>query len=323
MRTWNFGILGPGKIANRFAESFQYVPGARVYAVASRDRGKAGEFAARFGANKQYNSYEALAKDPDVDIVYVATPHVFHHEQTILCLQHGKAVLCEKPMAVSYQQTKEMVDTAKANNVFLMEGMWSRFFPALIHAKELIDKGAIGNLEYITADFGFAAPVNYEGRLYNKALGGGAQWDVGVYPLFLSLWLLGRPDKVSAYSHRAVTGVDQTTVAQLAFRSGAFAQILSSIAADSPKEAILAGTKGRIHIKTPWYKTEEITLRLNSGETQTFPHPHSGNGFEFQLQAVVDCLSKGQKECPALPHEFSLLLAEMAEGILGGETVKR
>jgi predicted dehydrogenase len=208
-----------------------------------------------------------------------------------------------------------MIDLAKKQKVFLMEGMWSRFFPVVHKVDELIRQGVIGDIQYVTADFGFSAPLHLDGRLYNTALGGGAQLDVGIYPLFLVLWLLGKPSKISASSKLASTGADLTTGAELTFESGAMAQILSSIVADSPKEAIIAGTKGRLHIHPPWYKSESVTLRLNSGESTTFPFPHSGNGFEFQIQEVVRCLSQGQKQCELMSHDFSLLLAEVSDEI--------
>ncbi len=315
MKTWNFGILGPGKIANRFADAFQFVPEARVYAVASRDSRKAREFASKYKAEKQYASYESLVEDPDVDIVYIATPHVFHHEQTLLCLRHGKPVLCEKPLSMNLREATEMVTLARQQNVFLMEGMWSRFFPYMHKAIELIHKGVIGDIQYLTADFGFAAPVHYDGRLYNMALGGGAQLDVGIYPLFLATCLLGKPAKISAHSHLAATGADLTTGAQLYYPNGSIAQLLSSIVADSPKEAIIAGTKGRIHIQSPWYKSQELTLRMNSGESTVFPFPHSGNGFEFQIQEVVRCLAQGKKECEIMSLDFSLMMAEVSDEI--------
>src|SRR4051812_31176436 len=208
MNPIRFGILGPGKIANRFADAFQYVPTAKVYAVASRDAGKAKEFAAKTGAEKSYGTYEALAEDPGVDVIYIATPHPYHYEQTLMCLKHRKAVLCEKPMSLNLRQTTEMINLAKTKKIFLMEGMWSRFFATTRKTLEIISSGAIGEVRFVNADFGFAGPVNVDSRLYDLALGGGAQLDVGVYPLFLSLLLLGKPNEVKAMSHLASTGAD-------------------------------------------------------------------------------------------------------------------
>ncbi len=315
MKTWNFGILGPGKIARRFADAFQYVPNARVYAVASRDSGKAKEFAAAVGADKSYSSYEKIARDPAVDIIYIATPHPFHHPQTLLCLQHHKAVLCEKPLALNLKQVKEMTALASLNQTFLMEGMWTRFFPATLKTLELIGSGIIGEVKFVQGDFGFAAPVNHDNRVYNLSLGGGAQLDVGVYPLFLALLVLGKPDQVKSFSHLADTGADASTSALLHYAHGAIADIFSSVVTDSPKEGHIIGTKGRIRMHAPWYKTQKISLHLNSGEVTEFPFPHSGNGFEYQIREVVRCLEEKKTECELMPHAMSLMMAEVADEI--------
>ncbi len=315
IKTWNFGIIGPGKIANRFADAFQFVPGAKVYAIASRDKEKAAAFAAAHTIEKQYNSYEALVKDPAIDIIYIATPHPFHYEQSLLCLRNGKAVLCEKPLAINLKQVKEMVNASLKSKVFFMEGMWSRFFPIIHKTLELIHAGAIGEIKYLQADFGFSAPLNLDGRLYNISLGGGAQLDVGVYPLFLALLFLGKPDEIRSFSHLTSTGADATTGALFNYNSGAVAHILSSIVTDTPKDAFIMGTKGRLHIHSPWYKSQHLTLQLNSGEKTEFPFLHSGNGFEFQIEEVVRCLDVKKIECNLMPHSMSLMMAEVSDEI--------
>ena len=155
-KIFRFGIIGPGKIAAKFCDSLQTLSHeAHVYAVASRDGARAKEFAGKFNAPKYYSSYEELVKDPQVDIIYIATPHPYHFEQTMLCLNHGKAVLCEKPMTISFNQTRKLVELAREKKVFLMEAMWSRFIPALVKMKEVIDKGEIGEIKFMHADFGF------------------------------------------------------------------------------------------------------------------------------------------------------------------------
>lgn len=314
-RIWKFGILGPGKIANRFADAFQYVPQAKVHAIASRSNQKAKKFASRHRVEKYYASYDDLVKDPAVDIIYIATPHPFHHEQTLLCMRNGKAVLCEKPLAINARQVKEMIDTASKSKTFLMEGMWSRFFPAIHKTLELIRSGSIGEIKFLEADFGFPAPLNFESRVYNLALGGGAQLDVGVYPLFLALLILGKPHEIKAFSHLASTGADAMTSARLNYQNGSTAQILSSIVDDSPKDAHIRGTKGSVHIHSPWYKSQHVSLQLNTGEKTEFPFPHSGNGFEFQLEEVVRCLDAKKLQSDLMPHELSLLMAEVSDEI--------
>ena len=314
--TINWAILGPGRIAEKFASAFSSTANAKLYAVASRDLERGKEFAAKFAIPKVYSGYEALAADKDVDIIYVATPHPFHHAQTLLCLNHKKAVLCEKPLTLNYKGALEMFAAAKLNNTFLMEGMWSRFFPATIKTLELIQAGAIGEVKFMRADFGFAAPFDPEGRVFNIDLAGGAQLDVGVYPMFMALLLLGKPEKIQALARLAATGVDETTVVQFYFRNGIMAHILSSVVAETPKLAEIIGSLGTITLHTPWHKSHAITLNKTHGESQHFDLPYSGIGFEFQLQHVTECMRNGLKESPMMSPELSLLMAEVADEIL-------
>src|SRR6267142_1942177 len=190
MSTTSWGIIGPGKIAKKFATALSMVEGATLRAVASRDAGRAAGFAQEYGAAVGYASYEELVADGAVDAVYIATPHGFHAEHALLCLRHGKAVLCEKPMALSARQVSAMIAASEESGAFLMEAMWTRFIPLMGSLMELIGSGAIGEVKYIRADFGFLAPFNPEGRLYNMRLGGGSLLDIGIYPLYLCTQLL-------------------------------------------------------------------------------------------------------------------------------------
>ncbi len=314
--TIHWAILGPGKIARKFAAAFDDVPSAKLYAIASRDEVRGKEFATKFNVSKVYKRYEALVEDPMVDIVYIATPHPFHYEQSLLCLNHQKAVLCEKPMTLHHKHTSAMVAAARANKVFLMEGMWSRFFPATIKVLELIRQGVIGEIKYLRADFGFVAPYLPEERVFNLKLGGGAQLDVGVYPMFLALLILGKPEKIQATAQLSSTGADETTVAQFHFKNGAIAHILSSVVADTPKQAEIIGTLGTIILETPWHKSQALTVKKNNGQTDHFDLPYSGIGFEFQLRHVTACMQNGLKESDLMPYELSLLMAKVADEIL-------
>ena len=312
-----FGILGPGKIASKFCEALQTIkPDAQVYAVASRDESKAKAFGSKFNAVKHYSSYEALAQDTEVDVVYIATPHPFHFEQTKLCLNHGKAVLCEKPLTLSYSQTEILVNLAREKKVFLMEAMWSRFIPALIAVKSVIDSGTIGEIKFMHADFGFISPTNLDLRTFNKALGGGAQLDVGVYPMFLALWLLGKPDVIKAHASLAVTGADDNTSALFGYKSGTTATIYSSFMTDSMKEAVIMGTKGSLTIHSAWHKATAFTLRKNNSESEFQEFPYPSNGLQFQAIEVVECLRTNLMESPKMTLDMSLLMAETADEIL-------
>ncbi|HTL08135.1 MAG TPA: Gfo/Idh/MocA family oxidoreductase [Chitinophagaceae bacterium] len=314
-KTYKWGIIGPGKIAQKFAAALSLVPGASLYAVASRDIEKAAAFAAKYKAPVFYNTYEALAANPEIDAVYIATPHTFHHAHTLLCLRHKKAVLCEKPMSVSYESTLAMVNAARENKTFLMEAMWSRFLPIIEKTRQLVQEGAIGTLKYLRADFGFAAPYNEAGRLYNLSLGGGSLLDVGVYPLFFALWLMGKPDSISSVAQLARTGADEIMTAVLKYSNGSVASIASSINTQLSITAELGGTEGAIFLDRPWYKGSQLQVRKNDAVTQRFSLPYGDNGFEFQVQEVHRCLGLGLTESDRLPLSFSLLLSSVMDEI--------
>lgn len=313
---YNFGIIGPGKIANRFAEALQTVDRANLYAVASRDGERGRQFAEKFGVTQVYEHYEDLVKDPAINIIYVATPHTFHFEHTVLCLQHKKAVLCEKPLTLSRSLAQKMIDTASEHQTFLMEAMWTRFIPAIVEVRRLLEDGEIGNVQFLQGDFCFAAPPNPENRVFNLALGGGAQLDVGVYPMFLALSLLGKPVEIKALVQKADTGADATTSAILKFGNGAIAHILSSVVVDSPKEAVILGTKGSITIHTPWHKSQRLTIRKQDGTVLTKEIHFESNGLQFQAQEVIRCLDEKRVESPGMPWSLSLLMAEVSDEIL-------
>jgi predicted dehydrogenase len=315
-RTINWGVIGPGRIANNVASSFHQVPNANLYAVASRDLGKAINFARTFPSiEHSYDSYEKLVKDPKVDAVYIATPHSFHHEITLLCLRHKKAVLCEKPLTLNYKLALEMVNTAKENDVFLMEAMWTRFFPSTLKALELIENGAIGEIKFLRADFGFKSEFDPNSRLFDLKLGGGSLLDIGVYPLFLALMVLGKPVKIKAFCQVASTGADELVNAILKHENGAIANILSSTNVHTPKTAEIMGTNGTIVLHAPWYRSNGLTLKINDHSDQYFDFPYEGHGSSYQIQEVMNCLMNNQKESKLMPHDLSLLMVQVSDEI--------
>jgi predicted dehydrogenase len=322
MKNYRWGIIGPGKIAAKFAAALPLAGRATLEAVASRDEARAREFAGKSGAARSYTSYEALAADPLIDAVYIATPHGFHAEHALLCLRHGKAVLCEKPMALSARQVQTMVETARENQAFLMEAMWSRFLPVIERTLELIRDGQLGTVKYVRADFGFAAPFNPDGRLYDLRLGGGSLLDIGIYPLFLCLLLLGEPDAIHAAAHLAPTGADETCQAILHYRDGRSAMISSTLACQTSISAEIAGTAGSIQLPTPWYKNDRLTLLRPGKEAQPFSVEPMVNGFEYQIREVTACLDKGLLESPLHSHADSLLLSRTMDTIRGQVGVK-
>jgi predicted dehydrogenase len=328
MKQFTWGIIGPGKIANKFAIALTLVEGARLGAVASRDIARALSFADAHNSSpddpiRVYDSYDQLAADPSIDAVYIATPHGFHAEHATLCLRHGKAVLCEKPMALSARQVNEMVDTARAHRAFLMEAMWTRFLPLTEEITRQIADGQIGDLRYIRADFGFPAPFNPDGRLYDLRLGGGSLLDIGIYPLFLCLYLLGEPQQVTAVGHLAPTGADDTCHAILRFREDRTAVITSTLTCQTGLTAEIAGTHAAIHIPSPWYRNDQFTIHKNKRD-QTPQSPQEPqliqlepmiNGFEYQIRETMNCVSSGLIESPKMSFDFSLLMARTMDTI--------
>ena len=313
---YRWGIIGAGHIAEKFCTALNFTEGAQVYAVASRDAAKGKDFGARHKAVVVYDNYEALMQDEKVDIIYIAIPHVFHYAQTMACLQHGKPVLCEKPLSLSYQHTKEMIDVAKEKQLFFMEGMWTACMPAINKIRSLIAEGLIGEVKYLSADFGFTAPVNLEGRLYNKQLGGGAMMDVGVYPLYLATAILGEPQQVKLLSNLTKTGVDEYVNLSLQYANGASAQLIASIVFQTDIEATIIGNKGRINIKSPWFKATEFSVLLNDGSSQQYNLPHQSNGFEYEIKEVMHCLENDLLQSEKVPHQLSLWMAKITGEVL-------
>jgi predicted dehydrogenase len=315
MKQYNWGIIGPGKIAAKFAAALSLAGNAKLHAVASRDTTRAQTFAATHGADQVYDSYEQLAADPAVDAVYIATPHGFHAEHTLICLQQGKAVLCEKPMALNAAEVTGMIAASRRHNTFLMEAMWTRFLPLMQHTTGMITAGNIGQLKYIRADFGFLAPFQPASRLYDVRLGGGSLLDIGIYPLFLCLHLLGKPDDIRAAGHLAPTGSDETCHALLTYNDGRSAVISSTLACQTSLTAEIAGTAGSIRIPTPWYKNDRLSWNPAGQPEETIRFEPMVNGFEYEIREVTRCLDAGLIESPSMSHAFSLTMSQTMDEI--------
>jgi len=321
MRTYNWAILGLGNIAHKFAEDLALVPQARLHAVASRSLPKAQAFAARFAVPHAVGSYEDLLAVPGVDVVYIATPHSEHRAHALLCLRAGLPVLCEKAFAQNAGQAQEMIDAARQRGLFLMEAFWTRFFPAVAHARDLLAAGVIGEVKHLVADFGFAAPYEPQGRLFNPALAGGSLLDVGVYPLFISLLFLGQPTAVRAVATPAGTGVDLNCAMALAYASGATASLFSTVAAPTDNRCVLYGTGGQLQLTGRFHAATGVRVhRLGQAEAQVFTSPTQGHGYHYEAAHVQQCLAQGLKESPLLPLAFSrdlMLLLDAVRAQIG------
>ena len=312
-----WGILGCGNIANKFAADLKYVEHAELVAVASRDHQKAIDFSKIYNARLSFDSYEALAASPEVDVIYIATPHGYHHEHALLCIQHKKAVLCEKALALNSCQVNEMIQAARKNGVFLMEAFWTKFIPQYEKLISVIQRGEIGEVKMIQADFGFNAPTPLKQRLYDPVLGGGALLDIGIYPVFLATSLLGRPTEVFATMKPFPSGVDQQIAVVLKFASGALANLSATFEADTAVEAIIAGNEGFLRLSNRFHNaTSHMELIKKSMPVEMLSvHREEGNGYQFEARHVGECLRNKLIESPVMSHQDSLLLMETLDRI--------
>jgi predicted dehydrogenase len=300
MDTIKWGILATGRIATKFTEDLRLVPDAKAIAVASRTFAAAERFARANGIKRAYGSWQALADDPDIDIVYVATPHIAHHEAAKLMLQHGKAVLCEKPVTISAAEAQDLVDTARANRVFFAEALWTRTLPAIRRMMELIESGAIGTVGMVNADFSRKTDVAPEHRLRDPFLGGGALLDLGVYPIGFAQMVLGDPITVAAASRLMPEGADETTGLLMSYAGGGIATATCSLGVDGTTTALVAGSEGQIELPAGFHHPGSFTLRRN-GDSKTETLAYDGNGLRFQAIEAGRCLREGQTESPLLP----------------------
>lgn len=318
VNTIRWGILGCGKIARKFASDLRLVADAELIAVGARELSTAQTFVKDFPARHVHGSYEALVNDPDVDVIYVATPHGLHHQHVMLCLKHNKSVLCEKAFALNYKQASEMIEFAKAQRVFLMEAFWTRFLPHYRKMKQMIADGKVGAIQYINAEFGFKPTPPISQRMYDPALGGGALLDIGVYPVFLALDILGKPDRIEASMTPAATGVDQQCAIQFYYKSGAIAQLFCSFGSNLATGADIAGDEGRIRFTHrfhgPTTNLEYYPDIVDSRQLIEFEKA-SGNGYEYEARHVGECLKNNLTESPVLTHSFTLLLMQTLDAI--------
>lgn len=310
----NWGIIGLGKIANKFAEDLQLSNTAVLHAVASRNEERARNFGEKHKSVKFYTSYEELADDPEIDVIYVATPHTFHFENTMMCLKKGKGVLCEKPMGIDVQEVEIMVREARSRNLFLMEGLWTRFMPSINKLIEILENKAIGDILFVRADFGFKADAHPEGRLFNKKLGGGSLMDLGIYPVYLSLLALGIPLDIKCMARMTTTEVDATCSMLLNYENGAKAILESTLEAETPSEAYIHGSKGSLKLHSRFHQAEKITITQN-GTKEVFNLEYEGNGFIHEIEEVNDCLLRGEIESSKLPLKTSIEVSHLIDRI--------
>lgn len=324
-----WGILGTGGIANQVAQSFQWVTDAQLVAVSSRDLSRAQSFALHHDIPKSYGNYNELCDDDDLDIVYIATPSMRHHDDALMCIRAGKAVLCEKPFTLNALQAREVVDAARARGVFCMEAMWMRFLPLIQDVKARVDRGELGEIRHLMADFGYPQGFDPTHRSFNLELGGGCLLDRGLYPLSLAFYLLGPPQDIESEADIGPSGVDMRSEYHLRYRTGAAADLAATFNAFGSNQATLIGTQGTLRLHAPFYKPHRMSLSSSLSGKQVSPkrprqlthmalyqgikhrfdrglsalagprdlyQPIRGNGYQYEIAAVTQCLQHNQLE---------------------------
>jgi predicted dehydrogenase len=303
-----WGIVGTGRIAQFFARGLSVLPDAQLVAVGSRTKEAADKFADMFSIPRRHASYADLANDPEVDAVYVATPHNLHKENTILCLRAGKAVICEKPFAINAREAAEMIGVARETGRFLMEAMWTRFLPVLVKVRELLAQGVIGEVRMMEADFGFRTDFNPKGRLFNPELGGGGLLDVGIYPISLAWMLFGKPKQITSTVHLGQTGVDEQMALLLSYEQGQIAICSAAVRTNTVQEAYIYGTDGYIKLHSQWWKGERLTLAQSGKDPQVIDLPLEGNGYNYEAAEVMRCVRAGKLESDTIPLDETLAI---------------
>ncbi|WP_159020986.1 Gfo/Idh/MocA family protein [Algibacter sp. L3A6] len=304
VKTINWGIIGLGNIANKFASDLLTIPNTKLYAVASRSQEKADLFTDKYDATHAYSSYEALVKDKNIDAVYIATPHALHKENTLLCLEHGIAVLCEKPFAMDANEVSTMIAKAKEKNVLLMEALWTYFLPHYQFVLKELKNETYGKLLKMEADFGFHRDFDTSSRLFNKSLGGGSLLDIGIYPIFAALSTLGLPKDMQADATFFENGADSTCSMTFTYPNGETAKLKSTLLEPSPTEAVFYCEHATIKINTMFHMPTTVTVIAN-GEEKTLDFGYKTIGYNYEAIHFNELIRVGKTESDIMTFDFS------------------
>ncbi len=318
MKIIRWGILGTGRIAHKFASDLQLAENSVLIAIGSRSRQSADEFNKEFPVQYCHYSYQELVQNPEVDVIYIATPHNLHYENTLLCLQHNKAVLCEKPFAMNSKQAIEMINMAKEKKLFLMEALWTKFHPHYIKMQEMITQGLLGEIKAVLVNFGFKPTPPVPARLFDPALGGGTVMDIGIYNVFIAMSILGKPDHIDAVMTPASTGVDEQCAILFRYKNGALAQLFSTFSSNLATEADICGTEGRIRLTSRFYEpSSKVEFYKEKADKKQIISVNKEPGFGYQYEArhVNDCLRQGLTESNIVSFADTLLLIDTLDKI--------
>jgi predicted dehydrogenase len=311
-----WGILGTGGIADTFATDLRRTDSGEVVAVGSRSKASADRFADEFGIGHRHDSYESLVADPDVDVVYVATPHPSHHDNAVLALRAGKPVLVEKPFTMNADEARDVVGVARETGLFAMEAMWTRFLPHVAVIRRWLADGVLGDIVTVTADHGQWFAEDPQFRLFAPELGGGALLDLGVYPVSFASMVLGTPTRITALGDPAFTGVDGQTSMLFGYDGGAQAVLTCTLRAKSPTRAAIVGTAARIEVDGDFYAPTAVSLITRDGEITRIESDHEGRGLRHQADEVARLLAAGELESPLMPLDETISIMATMDAVL-------
>lgn len=304
--SFKWGIIGPGRIAKKFTNAVEKIPDASIYAIASRSSNNPEQLKQTFLAEKYYSSYEELAADTKVDAIYIATPHRFHYENSRLCLEAEKPILCEKPLTVNAKQADDLFRLSQLKQTFLMEALWTRFLPIYGQVRQWLDAGEIGNICNAESTFGFKPPRNAQDRLFNLQLAGGALLDIGVYNTTLMQWVFQKnPHTITAVGQIGETGIDETVSTIMSYKNGAFAQFTCSFQAIMLNQFVITGANGIIIVHPNFWEASQASL-IKNGKTRTVKKRLEINGFEYQIKASMRAIREGAIDCPQMTQTDTL-----------------
>jgi predicted dehydrogenase len=315
MKKYRWGVLAPGKMSEKFTNGIKLFKDAELYAVGSRDLGRAIKFAGQFGFRKFYGSYEELAADPDLEVVYIASPHSHHREHTLLCLSNGKHVICEKAFAMNTEEVLEMVDLASKKKLFLMEALWPPFQPFYKKSHEILRSGILGKIVHLHGYFSFIPPFDPEDRKFNLELGGGSLLDIGIYPVIDALTFIGIPDEIKATAIFSPTGSEESVSCIFRYDSGQMASIYSSFKTSSGIGCDLYCEKGNMTVSRGRDMNQRVFVELHNGDKQEFVFSPPAMGYHWEAEEVMKCLDEGLTESPVVPLSFSLDLIKTLDRI--------
>lgn len=315
MKKYKWGILAPGKMSAKFTRALKMLDNAELYAVGSRDLERATLFASDYGFQNYYGSYEELVADPELEIVYIASPHSFHYEHTMLCLRNGKHVICEKAFALNAKEVKEMINEAKKRNLFLMEALWPPFQPFYKKAHEIIKSGILGKVNYLDGYFSFIPPFDPNDRKFNLTLGGGSLMDIGIYPVIDALTFMGVPEEIKAAAVFGQTGSEESLSVIFTYPDGKMASLYSSFRTSIGIGCEIYCEKGNLTVSRGRDMNQRVILSLHGKEKEEFVFSPPALGYHWEAEEVMKCLDEGRRESPAVPLSFSLNLIKTLDGI--------